>query len=86
MPCAFVVFLESSGDRLGPSRFHASRKQKHAGRIPEHGSHIARVMRILRGYEFRKEANPAGEREAQFEAEWSKQERGWRFGRRVVDA
>jgi hypothetical protein len=43
-------------------------------------------MRILRGYEFRKEANPAGEREAQFEAEWSKQERGWRFGRRVVDA
>jgi hypothetical protein len=27
-----------------------------------------------------------GEREAQFEAEWSKQEGGWKFGKRVIDA
>jgi hypothetical protein len=27
-----------------------------------------------------------GEREAQFEAEWSKQEGGWKFGKRVTDA
>jgi hypothetical protein len=27
-----------------------------------------------------------GEREAQFEAEWSKQEGGWIFGKRVIDA
>jgi hypothetical protein len=27
-----------------------------------------------------------GEREAQFEAEWSKQEGGWKFGKRVADA
>ena len=27
-----------------------------------------------------------GEREAQFEAEWSKQEGGWNFGKRVIDA
>jgi hypothetical protein len=27
-----------------------------------------------------------GEREAHFEAEWSKQEGGWRFGKRIVDA
>ena len=27
-----------------------------------------------------------GEREAQFEAEWSKQEGGWKFGKRVGDA
>jgi hypothetical protein len=26
-----------------------------------------------------------GEREAQFEAEWSKQEGGWKFGKRVAD-
>jgi hypothetical protein len=26
-----------------------------------------------------------GEREAQFEAEWSKQEGGWKFGKRVTD-
>jgi hypothetical protein len=27
-----------------------------------------------------------GEHEAQFEAEWSKQEGGWKFGKRVIDA
>jgi hypothetical protein len=27
-----------------------------------------------------------GDREAQFEAEWSKQEGGWKFGKRVDDA
>jgi hypothetical protein len=27
-----------------------------------------------------------GEREAQFEAEWSKQEGAWKFGKRVADA
>jgi hypothetical protein len=27
-----------------------------------------------------------GEREAQFEAEWSKQRGGWKFGKRVSDA
>jgi hypothetical protein len=27
-----------------------------------------------------------GEREAQFEAEWSKQVGGWKFGKRVTDA
>jgi hypothetical protein len=27
-----------------------------------------------------------GERESQFEAEWSKQEGGWNFGKRVADA
>jgi hypothetical protein len=28
---------------------------------------------------------PPGEREAQFEAEWSKQEGGWKFGKRIAD-
>jgi hypothetical protein len=28
----------------------------------------------------------SGEREAQFEAEWSKQEGGWKFGKRIADA
>jgi hypothetical protein len=27
-----------------------------------------------------------GEREAHFEAEWSKEEAGWKFGKRVIDA
>src|ERR1700736_6651957 len=50
MPCAFVVFLEPSGDRIASSGFDATRKPEHAGRIPKHGFHIVRIMRILRSH------------------------------------
>src|ERR1700751_643886 len=55
MPRPLVIFLEPSGDRIAPSGFDAARKPEHAGRIPEHGFHIVRVMRILRSNEFCKE-------------------------------
>ena len=52
MPRALVIFLEPSGDRIASSGFDAARKPEHARRIPEHGFHIVRVMRILRSNEF----------------------------------
>jgi phosphoribosylaminoimidazole carboxylase (NCAIR synthetase) len=57
MPGAFVIFLKAICDRIVASNFDASRKQKHAGGIPEHGSHVVHVMCVLCGYELRKESS-----------------------------
>jgi len=54
MPCAFVVFLKTISDSLGPSDFGASREQKRAGRIPKDGFYTAHAMCILCGHEFGK--------------------------------